>query len=321
MRSVLCQVCLLLAVCDLSAQDGSRALTVRGEVQGEQRTLPPLMLELRDLDHPGAAQRVLIGVNGDFELQLVQPGHYQAIIMNMRGHVVHQELVEFRGPTGFLTLHLPAQSGALPAGGKISAARLLHPTSRKAEKELLRAEEAVKAGEPGKALEHLRKAIQIDPCYMEAHNNLGVRYMALNQYERAAEEFATAAALDPGSAIGHLNLSLALIALRRNAEAEAPARRALQLAAHSAAARYALGQALFNQRKQLPEALENLRAAAAQFPKARLLAAGILFEQGAERDAGAELRAYLQSGAQEQREYVEALLKRLEANQAAAPGQ
>lgn len=67
----------------------------------------------------------------------------------------------------------------------------------------------------------------IFPGYMEAHNDLGVRYMQQGAYERAAAEFQEAAKLDPGAVRPAANLALAWIALGRYADAESAARRAI----------------------------------------------------------------------------------------------
>ncbi len=163
-------------------------------------------------------------------------------------------------------------------------------------------------------MEHLEKAIQIHPDYVEAHNNLGARYMALNQYDKAATEFQKTVALDPESTKGYLNLSLALMARRRYPEAETAARRAVQLDPHSVKARYALGQILASQEKNTPEALEHLRQAVPQYPKARLMLARVLVRQGAIDEAAAELREYLKSGNPDKRQEVEYWLAQLSQN-------
>jgi Flp pilus assembly protein TadD len=90
----------------------------------------------------------------------------------------------------------------------------------------------------------LRKALEIDPDYMEAHNNLGVRYMALHRFEDAAAEFRGATELDPAAEKAFANLAGALLLLGRDTEAEAAARRAVALDGTSVQGRYVLGRVL-----------------------------------------------------------------------------
>jgi hypothetical protein len=63
--------------------------------------------------------------------------------------------------------------------------------------------------------------------------------------------------------------------------------------------------------KGAPEALEHLEKSATEFPKARLLAAGIWLRRGAKTDASAELRQYLASPHAENRATVESWLAEL----------
>lgn len=138
-----------------------------------------------------------------------------------------EEFVTINGIRGPLSIRLPGMDLARPDSGVVSASRLLHPIPPKAYKEFCRSQKIFQAGDIRSSMQHLERAIQIDPDYMEAHNNLGVRYMRLEQYEKALTEFQKTIVLDPESAKGHLNLSLALSILRRYPEAEVAARRAV----------------------------------------------------------------------------------------------
>jgi len=91
---------------------------------------------------------------------------------------------------------------------------------------------------------HLRKALAIFPAYVEAHNDLGVRYMQQRLFEQAAAEFQEAANMDPGAVRPIANLALAWIALHRYADAESAARRAIAADAGFPPARRALSLAV-----------------------------------------------------------------------------
>lgn len=141
-----------------------------------------------------------------------------------------------------------------------------------AAKEFRRAEKAARSGEIRRSIEHLNKAIRIDPGYTEAHNNLAGHHMRLGDYEQAAGLYRTALALDDSHALIHANLSIALLSLGKYAESEAAARRGTGLDPAMPSARYVLGSVLFAQNRHAPEAFDNLEGGRRQ-PSPRALAA------------------------------------------------
>src|SRR5262249_38144334 len=93
--------------------------------------------------------------------------------------------------------YIPADVTRLPKPGEaISARELLIPG--KALKELRRSESALRSGDTRTSAQHLEKALQIYPNYLEGHNSLGSRYIELREYQKAAAEFQKAIDLDPG---------------------------------------------------------------------------------------------------------------------------
>lgn len=175
----------------------------------------------------------------------------------------------------------------------ISVHELLLPAG--AIKEFQRSEKAVRSGNFQSAAEHLRKAIQIDPDFIQAHNNLGASYLQLSEYESAVSEFQRAIALDPGVQETHRNLGLGLFLLHRYVEAEIAARRALQLDPQRSNARYTLGRILAAEGNGSAEAEQLLRQSLPEFVDARLPLAQVLLNRGATEEAAAELRAYMTS--------------------------
>jgi tetratricopeptide (TPR) repeat protein len=83
----------------------------------------------------------------------------------------------------------------------------------KATRELQRSQTALHSGDIRSSAQHLEKALQIYPHYLEAHNNLGSRYIELHEYEKAAAEFQKAIDLDPRIMQPFNNLSVALFLL------------------------------------------------------------------------------------------------------------
>ena len=165
----------------------------------------------------------------------------------------------------------------------------------KALKEFERSQKAFHSGDVPTSVEHLQKALQIYPDFIQAHNSLGLRFIRLGEYQRALTEQETALALDPRSAQTHRDLSFTLVLLNRNQEAEAEARQALDLDSQSAAARYVLGRALVAQGRATVEAIEMLRQSENVFPNASLVLAQIHFAAGQTDQVIAELRHYLRA--------------------------
>jgi tetratricopeptide (TPR) repeat protein len=297
----------------LSAQNDLPRVTIRGEVVRAGGSIPDgLRVELRSLTNARPPFRIPVTYDGSFEYRNVEIGEYELEITDRAGDVIHEDFIKVRETGTRFVVYLPERRRELPSGPNvISVQKLLHPVPSKAAEEFARSSDASSAGDLKKSIQHLEKAVRIYPDYLEAHNNLGVAYMRLNQFDKAAAEFGKAIALDPTSDKVHLNLGLTLLALGRLSEAEVSARKAVELAPRSVAAHYALGQVLFGQQKMTDEALDTLRKTEEQFPLARLLVAHILLVRRAIPDATAELQAYLASGHPDKRQDVQAWLELL----------
>ncbi len=142
----------------------------------------------------------------------------------------------------------------LPKPGEtVSTRALLIPP--KAMKELQRSQSAFLSGDILSSARHLERALQIYPHYLEAHNNLGSRYIELHEYEKAAAEFQKAIDLDSRAMQPFNNLSVALFLLQHYPDAEIAARRALDLDPHNSTAQYMLGCVLATEKRNPSEAM------------------------------------------------------------------
>jgi tetratricopeptide (TPR) repeat protein len=206
---------------------------------------------------------------------------------------------------------IPIDQSRLPRPGEtISTRELLIPP--KALKELQQSQTALLSGDVRSSAQHLERALQICPHYLEARNNLGSRYIELHEYEKAAGEFQKAIDIDPRVAQPFNNLSVAFFLLQRYLEAEAAARRALDLDPRNSTARYMLGCILATEKRNPLEAMEMLRQTESEFPDSRLLLAQILLKRGAVEEAENELRGYLNMPGVEKKQNVERWLARLQ---------
>jgi tetratricopeptide (TPR) repeat protein len=164
----------------------------------------------------------------------------------------------------------------------------------KAVKEFERAQKAFQSGDIPTSEEHLQKAVQIYPDFIEAHNALGLRLIQTGEFQKALAEHEIALSLNPRNAQTHADLSLALLSLNRFQEAEREARRALELDSEPVAPRYFLARALIGQSHITPEVMQMLRESEGVFANASLVLAQIHFAAGQTDQVIAHLQRYLQ---------------------------
>jgi len=186
-----------------------------------------------------------------------------------------------------------ATPAARPAVNPVPVSQLRIPS--KALKEFERYQKAFHSGDVPTSVEHLQKALQIFPDFIQAHIALGLRFIQLGEYQKALTEHEAAVSLDPRSAQAHQDLSLTLLLLNRYQEAEAEARQSLDTDSQLVASHYILGRALIGQGHVTPEAIEMLRKSESVFPDASLVLALIHFRAGQTDQTIAELRNYLRA--------------------------
>jgi protein O-mannosyl-transferase len=115
-------------------------------------------------------------------------------------------------------------------------------------------------GQIDEAIVHFQKAIEINPDYVDAHNNLGAALADRGQIDEAMAHYQKALDIKPGNAKAHYNLSLSLADRGKIDEAIAHCQKALEITPDYADARNNFGVLLAG-RGQLDEAI-------AQFQKA-----------------------------------------------------
>lgn len=295
--------------------DSNRAqASVSGEITGGPAVFPDLYIELVDSTNRGTVARTTPASSGNFDFTGVPVGDYTLRLVDRQGNVITSQFLRVMEAGNFVEVRMPEIKTEQPVSGTVSVARLSHKVPGKAEKELHKAQSDGEKGKNDEAILHLQKAIEIDPAYMEAYNNLGAQYVRANQAARALEEFKKAYQLDHNSPVVCANAALAAVMLQKYSDAEKFAREAVKLNGTSNKARFALGIALAGQNRAAAdsEAVENLQAAAREFPKARLILAQIMIEQGNRSKAASQLREYLHSGKPDNRAQVETWLASLQ---------
>ena len=143
---------------------------------------------------------------------------------------------------------------------------------------------------------------------MEAHNNLGARYMLLGDPARACGSFKTAQELDPGSPLVQANLAIALLTMGDPKGAASGARRAIQLDPSNLKAHYILGLALYTQEIFTDETVSMLSKSQERFPNAAIVLAQVHANRGQQELARKSLRECIRSGNKENKQRAEAML-------------
>jgi len=214
--------------------------------------------------------RTDIGSNGDFQFPDLPAGMYELTVTTLNGDVIYRQQVSLSSMMNRISVRLPAQNEEQPGAGTVSARQLLYKVPSKALKEFDKGMAAKKKNDSQAAMEHLIKAAELDPDFMEAHNNLGLQYLQTGNISEAVAQFQRAAELDPDAVSPEINLAATLVLLNRSGDAETAARHAVRLDAASPTAHYLLGVALLDQQKITDEALGNLEEASRTIPRARL---------------------------------------------------
>ncbi len=201
--------------------------------------------------------------------------------------------IDLSDPLIFPRAHSEANAITPVNGSSVPVSQLRIPS--KAVKEVERSQKAFEAGDIRASADHLERAVQIYPDFLQARNILGTRYVRLGEYDKALAEYQAALAIDPHAAQTYHNLCVALFFLRSYSEAELAARHSLEFVPQHVASRYMLGRALIAQGHATPEAIEMLRQSEDKFPNASLILATVLFNQGHVDEAVTELRQYLKA--------------------------
>lgn len=254
-----------------------------------------------------------VSADGRIEVRGIESGTYQLTVRTSDGRILTTELISVSSGSGRQVVRIrpPQQEVQRPVSGTVSAKRLAHKIPNEVRKLYGKALKASEKREYEVALDYLRKATEIDPEYMEVHNNMGTAYMQMDRTEEALAAFRRAIELDPGSSRVQVNIAVALMAKKAYAEAEVAARRAVDLNAGDMKARYILGLALYSQRKYTPEAMNQLRRVEDNFPNARIAVAAMQATLGELDLARETLRGYIASGAPDRRRDAEAMLAQL----------
>jgi tetratricopeptide (TPR) repeat protein len=156
-----------------------------------------------------------------------------------------------------------------PTGESISVYRLHHKVPKAARKSFERAQKKSQAGDHAAAASELETAVQLDPNFAGAYNDLGTQYVSLGRLGNAKTAFERASELDPDFWNPQYNLGLISMQQGDLAGAAQNARRALQHASEEAQVHWLLGYALCLNAATRAEGLPHVKYAARTIKEAK----------------------------------------------------
>jgi tetratricopeptide (TPR) repeat protein len=294
------------------AQDSRAIGVVTGTlITDEALTGSHLIVNLVESIQHRQVARAYVGSDGSFEFRDVPIGVYMVELAATNGEPFYTQAVNIRASGDQIEIRLPSRENKLGAGGTVSVRELHHPLSAKSKKIIAAAQKASAAAEYAKAIEILRGALNDPAAVPYVRMNIGVAYLRLGQPAAAIPELQEAERLMPDDAVVHTNFAFALLLVRRDDAAEVECRRALQLDRNSAKARWVMGSILLKKGSHEEEAVEDLRFASREIPKAKVILAQF-YERTGQKDAAArELREFLPQASGEDRVTVERWLSKL----------
>ena len=209
---------------------------------------------------------------------------------------------------------LCAQTGIRPAREfhedtslTITLQELRHAVPREAQAEMEKAYKAALKHQAEQELEHLKKAVLIDPEYVAARNNLGVCLMPIEPASAIAQ-LEEAIKVNPHKGLLYNNLAIAYVLIHNLEAAERAARIAMEMDRTTNRARGLLGLVLYQEHKYTAEASTLLERASDEYSTAHVFAAQVLLKRGDLQKARIHIQAYLSSGEMEYREDVSEML-------------
>jgi Flp pilus assembly protein TadD len=118
----------------------------------------------------------------------------------------------------------------------------------------------LRKGDADAAIAHYQQALQINPNYAQARNNLGITLLQKGKVDEALTQYQEALKIEPDYTQAHENLGIALLQKRKLDEAITHFQRALQIYPDYEEAHYYLGKAFF-QKGKVDEAISQYEEA------------------------------------------------------------
>jgi tetratricopeptide (TPR) repeat protein len=302
-RTVMMVLSFQLGLCPLLAQQEQRptppgggrgSVNVTHSIRGRvflPNNFPaqaPMRVTLRTFTQ-GVIQEAFTDSAGNFELRGIPNGNYELVVWGDKEIDTAVERVEVFGSasrTFFQSVFLKEKEKEQPfkpKGGVVPVSELSANIPKSARKEYERGVKQADKKEPEKAIAHFQEAIKLYPSYFQAHNDLGVQYVRLNQFAEAEAAFLKAAELESRAPQPHLNLGHMRILQQQYQEAVTFLTRAIELDSANWEGHMWLGAALMQTKQDELSKIELEKAillgGAPQASPARLYLANLYIRQ------------------------------------------
>jgi len=248
---------------DLQAQGGFR---IRGQVflPSGQPVTAVTRVVLMSEDPRRSPEYYFTDSKGWFYFQGLSANVWYRVVVETDDKTYATTEVPFLGSQGSVSVHLrpldQPKMQARPPTASVSANQLGHQPPKEAVKAYEQALQAINQRQREQAKESLRRAIALDPDYVNAYNDLAVIHMGEKNYAEAESLLRRALVSDPKFIHSLLNLGTTLNHLQKYSEAISPLREALRLEPGLVAAHLHLGIALV-ETDQFKEAEQELTRA------------------------------------------------------------
>lgn len=317
MASIICALFMMILIESVHAQSGvdfggtGGRHTIQGRIYFPSGRRADERLKVRLESTSSSTLTVVADDNGSFSFRSLLPGSYTVVIeagdqfepVSERVYINETRNSDSRGTSGSVPRIISVPIYLQPKRvvsktentGIVDASLANVP---KAAQELYqKALDESRAGDSKKAVEHLKRAIEIHPQFPVALNELGVQYLKLDQPDMSVEYLRAAVKLSPDSFMPRLNYGIALLETTKFAEAEKELRQAISKNNSSVVAHLYLGVALVKLR-HLEEAEKELLVAARSDRKDLCIAyyylGGIYWGKRDYKRAADQLERYLQ---------------------------
>ncbi len=230
-----------------------------------------------------------------FAFQPALPGIYHLRVIDRSGKVIVWKTELLKGIDDYLILYVPYAAAEPSLKNIVSRAELNHKIPRQAWSLFRAALKAEEAGELKKSIEAFKKALTIDPWFVEAEIDLAVQFSQNGQPEEAVVHAQRAFDLRSGDPDAAHTLAMLFLRAKQYVQMERLAR--LMLANQRAVPEMhgLLALSLVGQLRNFDEAFAHLELAVENFPIARLLVADALIEADLPELAIAQVTNYLKS--------------------------
>jgi tetratricopeptide (TPR) repeat protein len=250
----------------------------------------------------GAQMMIFTDQQGTFEIKNLQPGTYNVEAegdKRLQLESGSERVDVIANATVAVTVYLKEKNVSVenkPAGMVVSAGELDSKVPEKARQQFERASHFAQEGKTQEAITSLRKAIEIYPGYLSAHNDLGTLLFSLGKLDEAADELQSAIKLDPKAFNPQVNLGIVLVHQQRFLEAAQALDKALSLDSTAPAAHLYAGLAyggLGEGERAEKELTTAYRAGGAKYALALFHLGQLYMEEGKREQALQSFEAYL----------------------------